>query len=128
MADPQKALKEFTKTHDHFIGIDSDGCAFPTMEIKQTKCFHPQIMDEWDLWAIEKELRMVAEWVNLYSVHRGKNRFPALKLVFDLSQVDLLELTEVTGRFRGFQCGVKYAEGFVEHNVWPRQSTSRILP
>ena len=26
---------------------------------------------------------MVAEWVNLYSVHRGTNRFFALKLVFD---------------------------------------------
>ena len=51
-----------------------------------------------------------------------------LKFVQDLSQVDFLELAEVSGRYRGFQCGVKYAEGFVEHMVWPRQSTSRILP
>ena len=83
MVDPQKELKEFKKEHNYFIGIDSDGCAFPTMEIKQKKCFHPQIMDEWDLWSIEKELRMVSEWVNLYSVHRGTNRFQALKIVFD---------------------------------------------
>lgn len=84
--DPQKSLKEFEKQYPYFIGIDSDGCAFPTMDIKQKQCFHPQIMDEWNLWSIEKELRMVAEWVNLYSVHRGSNRFPALKMVFDLLQ------------------------------------------
>ena len=82
--DPQKELKEFKKEYPYFIGIDSDGCAFPTMDIKQKQCFHPQIMEEWNLWSMEKELRLVAEWVNLYSVYRGTNRFPALKMVFDL--------------------------------------------
>ena len=91
MVDSQKELKELKKEHSHFIGIDSDGCAFDTMEIKQKQCFHPQIMDEWELRPIEKELRMVAEWVNLYSVHRGANRFPALKLVLEL----LKEMPEV---------------------------------
>jgi len=85
-ADVQRALKDFRKEHSYFIGIDSDGCAFPTMDIKQKQCFHPQIMEEWNLWSIEKELRMVAEWVNLYSVYRGTNRFPALKMTFDLLQ------------------------------------------
>lgn len=91
MVDSQKGLKGLKKEHSHFVGIDSDGCAFDTMEIKQKQCFHPQIMDEWELRPIEKELRMVAEWVNLYSVHRGANRFPALKLVLEL----LKEMPEV---------------------------------
>ena len=60
MVDSQKGLKGLKKEHSHFVGIDSDGCAFDTMEIKQKQCFHPQIMDEWELRPIEKELRMVA--------------------------------------------------------------------
>ncbi len=79
------------KKHDFFIGVDSDGAVFPTMELKQKECFHPAIMDCWGLWPVERELRMVAEWVNLYSVHRGTNRFPALKMVFEY----LREIPEV---------------------------------
>ena len=65
------------------VAVDSDGSVFPTMDIKQKECIHPAIMDRWDLWKIEKEVRMVAEWVNLHSAHRGTNRFLALKMVFD---------------------------------------------
>jgi hypothetical protein len=32
-------LLEFKPRHDSFVGIDSDGCIFPTMEIKQN-CSH----------------------------------------------------------------------------------------
>jgi len=94
MSDPKEKLKNFKPKFDHFIGIDSDGCAFPTMDIKQKQCFHPQIMDEWNLWSIEKELRMVAEWVNLYSKFRGINRFPALQKTFDY----LREMSEVQAK------------------------------
>ncbi len=76
-------LKNFPKRYDWFVGIDSDGCVFPTMDIKQKECFHPAIMDQWGLWKVEKEVRMVAEWVNLYSVYRGVNRFPGLRMTFD---------------------------------------------
>ena len=34
MSDPAQRLREFTPTHDFFIGIDSDGCVFDSMEIK----------------------------------------------------------------------------------------------
>ncbi|HIE44554.1 MAG TPA: HAD family hydrolase [Candidatus Omnitrophica bacterium] len=75
---------EFEKEHLYFVSIDSDGCVFPTMEVKQKMCIHPEILRQWNLWVIEKEVRMVAEWVTLYSVHRGSNRFIALRLIFDL--------------------------------------------
>jgi phosphoglycolate phosphatase-like HAD superfamily hydrolase len=70
--------------HKTFVGIDSDGCVFPTMEIKQKQCFHSEIIRVWGLERIEKPLRECAEFVNLYSKWRGINRFPALLMTFDL--------------------------------------------
>jgi phosphoglycolate phosphatase-like HAD superfamily hydrolase len=75
---------DFARKHSFFVGVDSDGCVFPTMEIKQKECFHPAIMDHWNLWSVEREVRRAAEWVNLYSVHRGSNRFQALAVFFNL--------------------------------------------
>lgn len=70
--------------HDSFVGVDSDGCVFPTMEIKQKQCFHGLIVSQWRLEPIERQVRETAEFVNLYSRHRGQNRFPCLLLTFDL--------------------------------------------
>jgi len=83
-ADPQAALKAFAPTEEFFVGIDSDGCAFDTMEIKHKECFIPNIIKYWDLQAVSKYAREAAEFVNLYSKWRGINRFPALLMVFDL--------------------------------------------
>lgn len=84
MKDPAFLLKEFKKENDFLIGIDSDGCAFDTMEIKHKECFIPNIINEWGLQAVSKYAREAAEFVNLYSRWRGINRFPALLMVFDL--------------------------------------------
>ncbi len=70
--------------HSSFVGIDSDGCVFDTMEIKQKKCFHNIIISHWHMEAIEPYLREAAEFVNLYSKWRGQNRFLALIKTFDL--------------------------------------------
>jgi phosphoglycolate phosphatase-like HAD superfamily hydrolase len=67
-----------------FVGIDSDGCAFDTMEIKHKECFTPNIIKHWSLQAVSKYAREAAEFVNLYSQWRGINRWPALVMVFDL--------------------------------------------
>src|SRR3954470_9051995 len=77
-ADPQSLLREFRKTQDFFIGIDSDGCAFDTMEVKHKECFIPNIINSYELQGISKYAREAAEFVNLYSKSRGINRFPAL--------------------------------------------------
>jgi N-acetylglucosamine malate deacetylase 1 len=42
--------------------------------------------------------------------------------------VDLLEQTTVTGRFRGIQGGVTYAEAFQASRTWLRNPTERMLP
>jgi phosphoglycolate phosphatase-like HAD superfamily hydrolase len=82
--DPQAPLRDFRKTCDYFVGIDSDGCAFDTMEVKHKECFIPNIIKYFGLAAVSKFAREAAEFVNLYSQWRGINRFPALTMALDL--------------------------------------------
>ncbi len=77
-------LKALKKNKDFFVGIDSDGCVFDTMELKHKECFIPNTVKYWNLQGISKYVREAAEYVNLYSKSRGLNRFPALTEVFDL--------------------------------------------
>lgn len=86
MSDPVAVLKEHQPKHDFLICIDSDGCAFDTMELKHKECFIPNIIKYWGLQAVSKYAREAAEFVNLYSKWRGINRFPALLMTFDLLQ------------------------------------------
>jgi phosphoglycolate phosphatase-like HAD superfamily hydrolase len=82
--DPQLPLRQFAKSHDFFIGIDSDGCVFDTMEVKHKECFIPNIIKFYHLAAISKYVREVFEFLNLYSKWRGTNRFPGLVLTMDM--------------------------------------------
>jgi phosphoglycolate phosphatase-like HAD superfamily hydrolase len=90
----QDILQNFQPRHAFFIGIDSDGCVFDTMEIKQKECFCPVYIRYWGLQPIAKYVRETMEFVNLYSKWRGSNRFPALLKVFEL----LAEREEVKAR------------------------------
>jgi phosphoglycolate phosphatase-like HAD superfamily hydrolase len=69
---------DFEPKHDFLVGIDSDGCAFDTMELKHKECFIPAIINHYGLQGVSKYAREAAEFVNLYSKSRGINRFPAL--------------------------------------------------
>src|SRR4051794_15417283 len=82
--DPQAALRDFRKTQDFFVGIDSDGCAFDTMEVKHKECFIPAFVKHFGLAAVAKFARESCEFVNLYSKDRGANRFPAYVKALDL--------------------------------------------
>ena len=77
-------LVKLPRSHDTLVAIDSDGCVFDSMGIKQRDCFHPVIIRHWGLEKIEPQLRETAEFVNLYSKTRGQNRFTALLRVFEL--------------------------------------------
>jgi phosphoglycolate phosphatase-like HAD superfamily hydrolase len=92
--DAAKPLADLTPQHPYFVGIDSDGCAFDSMEIKHKECFCPNTIKWWDLQSVSKYAREAAEFVNLYSKWRGCNRWPALTMVFDLLQ----ERAEVKAR------------------------------
>ncbi len=69
--------------HDYLVCIDSDGCAFDTMEIKHKECFCPAFIKVFGLQPISKYVREAWEYGNLYSVHRGRSRFIEILLVFD---------------------------------------------
>ena len=66
------------------MGIDSDGCVFNSMELKQKKCLLPAVVKNWNLEPIREYVIETGEFVNLYSKWRGTNRFSALVMVFDL--------------------------------------------
>lgn len=84
MSDMTHKLVDLKKEYEFLVGIDSDGCAFDSMEIKHKECFIPNIICEWGLQAVSKYAREAAEFVNLYSRWRGINRFPALINVIEL--------------------------------------------
>lgn len=96
-----RVLMDLKPTHSFFAGIDSDGCAFDVMELKQKECFIPCTIRVWGLQPISKYARETSEWVSLYSKWRGANRWLVLAKTFDL----LAERPEVKAR------GVKVPEG-----------------
>lgn len=76
-------LVNMAPQHSSLVCIDSDGCTFDTMGVKQRTCFHTLIISHWELEAIEDYVREAAEFVNLYSKWRGQNRFLGLITMFD---------------------------------------------
>jgi len=84
MSDPSQILKDFRPAKEFFVGIDSDGCIFDSMEIKHKECFTPMFIKHFRLQAVSKYAREVWEFVNLYSKTRGANRFPALVRALNL--------------------------------------------
>jgi phosphoglycolate phosphatase-like HAD superfamily hydrolase len=79
-------MVDFSVRHEYLVGIDSDGCAFDTMELKHKECFIPNIVNYMELQGVSKYAREAAEFVNLYSKSRGINRFPALVEVLEWLQ------------------------------------------
>lgn len=79
-----ESLKTLQAEKEFFIGIDSDGCVFDTMEIKHKECFCPNYISFFSLQGISKYAREAWEFVNLYSTTRGINRFKALIRCLDL--------------------------------------------
>jgi phosphoglycolate phosphatase-like HAD superfamily hydrolase len=73
-ADPAKTLKEFKPEHKFFVGIDSDGCAFDSMGIKQRECFCPWMIAHFNLQPVAEAARQCKEFADLFSKTRGANR------------------------------------------------------
>ncbi len=82
--DTKQQLIDLKPQKEFFIGIDSDGCVFDTMEIKQKECFCPNFIKYFHLQKVQKVARETWEFVNLYSANRGSNRFNALLYAIDL--------------------------------------------
>ncbi len=79
--DPAKPLKDFKPKHKFFVGIDSDGCAFDTMGIKQRECFCPWMIAYFGLQPVAQAARECKEFADLFSKTRGANRHKTAKRI-----------------------------------------------
>lgn len=82
--DYVEQLKSLPKKQRYFIGFDSDGCVFDTMELKHKECFCPAVIKHLGCQPVSKAAREVWDFVNLYSKTRGCNRFLAIQYFRDL--------------------------------------------
>jgi phosphoglycolate phosphatase-like HAD superfamily hydrolase len=79
--DPARPLKELQPQHEFFIGIDSDGCAFDTMGIKQRECFCPWMIAYFGLQPVAQAARECKDFADLFSKTRGANRHKTVKRI-----------------------------------------------
>ena len=73
------------------------------------------------------------EYVDISGTFELKRRMLAchesqVEWIADHEQTDLMEMMEVQSRFRGQQCGARYAEGFRPLLRWGRVRPARLLP
>ncbi|HUT56251.1 MAG TPA: PIG-L family deacetylase [Phycisphaerae bacterium] len=59
----------------------------------------------------------------MLSCHRSQ-----LAYLAEHDKIDFLEFMEAINRFRGLQCGVRYAEAFRQYEAWARKAPRRLLP
>lgn len=81
MPTPKEALHAFTPQHDYLVCIDSDGCAFDTMGIKQRECFCPWMIPAFGLQPVAEAARECKEFADLFSKTRGANRHVTIKRI-----------------------------------------------
>ncbi len=110
-------LKALKKEHDFFVGIDTDGCVFDTMELKHKECFCPAIIKHMGLQSVCKPAREVWDFINLYSKMRGCNRFMGMGYMTKL----LPEHPAVQAR--GFE-----VPKLAEFNAWLERETKLGVP
>ncbi|OAA27229.1 hypothetical protein AT15_05260 [Kosmotoga arenicorallina S304] len=79
-SQPDIQLRNFKRTKEFLVAIDTDGCVTDNMNGKQILIFHPMFLEFYNLWSIETYFRETAEYFNLFSSHRGCNRFIAIEL------------------------------------------------
>ena len=83
--DPARALKELQPTKEFFVGIDSDGCAFDSMGIKQRECFCPMLIGYFGLQPVAQAARECKDFADLFSKTRGANRHKtSVRIIRDL--------------------------------------------
>jgi LmbE family N-acetylglucosaminyl deacetylase len=73
------------------------------------------------------------EYVDITPVFEKKREMLAchqsqIKFLKERDGIDLLDMMTIMARFRGFQCGVTYAEGFQKFEAYLRNTPKRLLP
>jgi len=78
---PADTLKSFSASKEFLVCVDSDGCVFDTMGIKQRECFCPWMIAYFGLQPVAKAARECKEFADLYSKTRGANRHVTIKRI-----------------------------------------------
>jgi phosphoglycolate phosphatase-like HAD superfamily hydrolase len=81
VSEAQRELIELKPEHDFFVGIDSDGCVFDTMGIKQRECFCPWMIGYFNLQGVALAARECKDFADLFSKTRGANRHITAKRI-----------------------------------------------
>jgi len=79
--DPAQPWQGFTPKTEFLVGLDSDGCAFDTMGIKQRECFCPWMIGYFGLQPVARAARECKDFADLFSKTRGANRHETLKRI-----------------------------------------------
>jgi len=77
-ANPQQVIIDFVPTKEYLVAIDSDGCAFDAMGIKQSECFCPMMIGYFGLQPVAEAARECKIFADLFSRSRGANRHKAI--------------------------------------------------
>lgn len=78
----REELVNLEAAHDVLFAIDSDGCVFDSMTVKQ-RIFREGVIEYWHLEDRAAEVHRICEWVGLFSPWRGLNRFQLLLQFFE---------------------------------------------
>ncbi len=74
MVTPEQLLIDMKPSKEFLVAIDSDGCAFDAMGIKQRECFCPMMIAYFDLQPVAEAARECKMFADLFSKTRGANR------------------------------------------------------
>ena len=110
-------LESFKKSKEFLVCIDSDGCAIDSMNIKHFNCFGPRMVDEWNLHEWADEILKSWNYVNLFSLTRGINRFKGL----------LIALVEINDKYVKIDDLDSFAEWVETTNELSNNSLSRAI-
>ena len=61
--------------------------------------------------------------VEMLSKHQSQ-----LTYMMERDKLDMLDYMTTAAKYRGYQCGVRYAEGFIRKKAYPSLSAERVLP
>ena len=76
-----QSLQAFSPSKDFLVCVDSDGCVFDTMGIKQRECFCPWMIAYFDLQPVAEAARECKVFADLFSKTRGANRHVTIKRI-----------------------------------------------
>jgi phosphoglycolate phosphatase-like HAD superfamily hydrolase len=82
----KEEITGFTPSKEFFVGIDSDGTAFDSMNIKHIKSMFPAAVEVWNIDEGRAEFEKIWYQFNLYSQSRGINRFSGLLYALEEQQ------------------------------------------